>query len=299
LLGSYLAYNSETKEIELERIYSTLATKGIKAHVCPFNKCCREINLLSALRGKWFWERCRRYILQFLLIKPTCTLLEVLAYAFNIGNPNDISNVLESIIFVSVSLSLYYLVLFYQILHEELAYARPLLKFLTVKSVLFFTFWQAFFLEIFQNQIFGIFGLPANSNQGLYLLNVLESDLVCFEMVILSIVASNAYGHKDFEQACRKNWLLGGENARGLVQKFLKNVVQEAVTETLEDLRDLTQPFEKLEKTQVTIETKTDVSFENQNTSADKKEFQADVKETPRVIPNFLEKSPQKQGARF
>jgi len=49
--------------------------------------------------------------------------------------------VLQGIVFVSVMLSVYYLVLFYQLLKEELAFARPLLKFVSVKGVLFFTFW--------------------------------------------------------------------------------------------------------------------------------------------------------------
>ena len=42
---------------------------------------------------------------------------------------------------ISVSLSLYFLVLFYKATEERLAPYRPLNKFVTVKAVLFFSFW--------------------------------------------------------------------------------------------------------------------------------------------------------------
>lgn len=49
----------------------------------------------------------------------------------------------------SVTLSLYYLVLFYHALSKPLSPHRPLLKFLTVKTTLFFTFWLNFYRIIF------------------------------------------------------------------------------------------------------------------------------------------------------
>jgi hypothetical protein len=45
------------------------------------------------------------------------------------------------IVCISISLSLYYLVLFYNALKKPLAKFNPLLKFLTIKITLFFTFW--------------------------------------------------------------------------------------------------------------------------------------------------------------
>lgn len=43
--------------------------------------------------------------------------------------------------FISITFCLYYLALFYNALHEKLAPYKPLLKFVVVKGVVFFTFW--------------------------------------------------------------------------------------------------------------------------------------------------------------
>jgi len=51
-------------------------------------------------------------------------------------------------VFFSVTFALYYLVLFFHTLHEELAPYKPLVKFLTIKGVLFLTFWQEIILQL-------------------------------------------------------------------------------------------------------------------------------------------------------
>ena len=51
---------------------------------------------------------------------------------------------------VSVSVALYGLFLFYEATKPILAKYEPVLKFLTVKSVIFLTFWQGVLLAIFE-----------------------------------------------------------------------------------------------------------------------------------------------------
>lgn len=47
----------------------------------------------------------------------------------------------NSILLVSASVCVYYLVLFYKAIETEIRSYRPLLKFLTVKGIIFFTYW--------------------------------------------------------------------------------------------------------------------------------------------------------------
>jgi hypothetical protein len=56
----------------------------------------------------------------------------------------------EWIVCISISYALYYLVLFYHALKHPLAPYSPLLKFLTIKITLFFTFWQKIVINMFK-----------------------------------------------------------------------------------------------------------------------------------------------------
>lgn len=74
-----------------------------------------------------------------------------------------ISSLVSWVVAISASYSLYYLVLFYHALHKPLAPYSPLLKFLTIKITLFFTFWQKIMISIFEEQFFGCFDHKAES----------------------------------------------------------------------------------------------------------------------------------------
>lgn len=57
----------------------------------------------------------------------------------------------------SISYSLYYLVLFYHALKTPLAKYSPMLKFLTIKVTLFFTFWQKLVIGMLEEPVFECF----------------------------------------------------------------------------------------------------------------------------------------------
>ena len=107
-------------------------------------------------------------------------------------------------------------------------------------------------------------------------------------MVILAILTTIAYSYRDFHEAQKKNWLLAGEGVGTLAKKFLNDVVSGTVTTTLEDLKDLRQPFEKLEKTEVLIEHKTTGS--DDDSEGGRREFNTQMYEKPHIIPNFIPK---------
>jgi len=76
--------------------------------------------------------------------------------------------------------------------------------------VLFFTFWQAFFIEVFQQNILNSLNIE-NPDEGAVFISTAESILVCIEMVLLSVITTCAFSFKDFQEAQKKNWLLGGD----------------------------------------------------------------------------------------
>jgi Organic solute transporter Ostalpha len=92
-------------------------------------------NTLRALKY-WTW--------QFVVIRPVCSVLMILLELVGMY-PAWLDWTFTIILNISVSMALYALVLFYHVFAKELAPHKPLAKFLCVKGIVFFCFWQVTF----------------------------------------------------------------------------------------------------------------------------------------------------------
>lgn len=92
---------------------------------------------------------------------------------------------------LSVSLSLYFLVLFYKATEERLAPFSPFYKFVTVKAILFFSFWQSCLFQILSSMDM------LSRDTGNILLNL----IISLEMVFAAIAQSMAFSYADFADA--------------------------------------------------------------------------------------------------
>ena len=81
----------------------------------------------------WTW--------QFVVIRPVCSLL-MIALQLLEWYTTPISWIFTIILNISVSLALYSLVVFYHVFEKELKPHSPLAKFLCIKGIVFFCFWQ-------------------------------------------------------------------------------------------------------------------------------------------------------------
>ncbi|KAI1725433.1 organic solute transporter ostalpha domain-containing protein [Ditylenchus destructor] len=115
------------------------------------------MTLTCCLQGKQytieFLRFCKKATLQFCLIKPVMaalTLLLMIMNKYEDGNWSlDQGYIYITIVYnISVSLALYGLFLFYTATRDLLHPYSPVLKFLTVKSVIFLSFWQGFLLAV-------------------------------------------------------------------------------------------------------------------------------------------------------
>ncbi|KVI10515.1 Organic solute transporter Ost-alpha [Cynara cardunculus var. scolymus] len=82
-------------------------------------------------------------LFQFVVIRPACSVLMIVLQLLEIY-PDWLSWTFTMILNVSVSLALYSLVVFYHVFAKELAPHKPLAKFLCVKGIVFFCFWQMY-----------------------------------------------------------------------------------------------------------------------------------------------------------
>ncbi|XP_051125367.1 uncharacterized protein LOC127247533 isoform X2 [Andrographis paniculata] len=130
------------------------------------------------------------WTLQFVVIRPVCSVLMIACQLLDVY-PSWLSWTFTIILNVSVSLALYSLVVFYHVFAKELAPHKPLAKFLCVKGIVFFCFWQGIVLEI----LVGMGILKSNHFwlDAEHLEEALQNVMVIVEMVFFSLLMQYAY----------------------------------------------------------------------------------------------------------
>ncbi|XP_048323350.2 uncharacterized protein LOC107422141 [Ziziphus jujuba] len=130
----------------------------------------------------WTW--------QFVIIRPVCSILMITLQIIGIY-PNWLSWTFTIILNVSVSLALYSLVVFYHVFAKELQPHKPLAKFLCIKGIVFFCFWQGILLDILVK-----LGILKSHHFWLdveHIQKATQNILVCMEMVVFSVLQQYAY----------------------------------------------------------------------------------------------------------
>ncbi|KAG6776979.1 hypothetical protein POTOM_016776 [Populus tomentosa] len=130
----------------------------------------------------WTW--------QFVIIRPLCSILMITLQMLGIY-PNWLSWTFTIILNISVSVALYSLVLFYHVFAKELAPHKPLAKFLCIKGIVFFCFWQGIVLDMLVSA-----GIIRSHHFWLdveHIEEAFQNVLVILEMVVFSVLQQYAY----------------------------------------------------------------------------------------------------------
>ncbi|KAF8752762.1 Pectate lyase [Rhizoctonia solani] len=95
-------------------------------------------------------------VLQYVIIRPAVSIIGIICEALHIlcqssWSYKHPSVYLTAVDFVSISVALYGLILFYDLTKQELNGRRPLAKFLTIKLIVMCTFYQEFVFDALQN----------------------------------------------------------------------------------------------------------------------------------------------------
>ena len=144
----------------------------------------------------------KRGILQYAWLKPLLAVATIIMKGVGIYQEGYISwssgyfwtGVLYNI---SVTLSLYSLGLFWVCMHQDLKPFRPMPKFLSIKLIIFASYWQGFLLSVLvwvgaiPDKVEGY--TPDN------LAAAIQDALICIEMPIFAITHWYAFSWKDFK----------------------------------------------------------------------------------------------------
>ncbi|XP_063702651.1 transmembrane protein 184B isoform X2 [Culicoides brevitarsis] len=183
-------------------IMSEIRGKPIKSS-CLYGTCC--------LTGKTytigFLRFCKQATLQFCLVKPLMAFIIIFLQAFGHYHDGDwnISGgyIYTTIIYnFSVSLALYGLYLFYFATRDLLTPFEPVLKFCTIKSVIFLSFWQGVGLAILEkaNLISSIVSSEGEHTDAGTVSAGYQNFLICIEMLFAAIALRYAFPYQVYAQ---------------------------------------------------------------------------------------------------
>jgi hypothetical protein len=176
-------------------IMAEIRGKPIKTHWL-YCTCC--------LRGRTytigFLRFCKQATLQFCLVKPVVAFSTILLqsmghYRDGDWSPNSGYLYITMIYNVSVSLALYGLFLFYYATRELLSPFDPILKFSTIKAVIFLSFWQGVLLAILEKaEIIGPLFDPSGARLPNGTISAgYQNFFICIEMFFAAIALRYAF----------------------------------------------------------------------------------------------------------
>ncbi|KAA1085749.1 hypothetical protein PGT21_050057 [Puccinia graminis f. sp. tritici] len=164
-------------------------------HPWPFSKLLSPIDISDP----YTFLNIKRGIFQYVQVKPILVIVTVIFKATKTYNDGDLKftngyTYVSLAYNFSVSLCLYCLAVFWMCTGADLKPFRPMPKFLCIKGVIFFSFWQGFGISILV-----ALGLLKSARYPTETLSLaIQDTLICFEMPLFSILHLYAFSHKDF-----------------------------------------------------------------------------------------------------
>ncbi|KAG7098575.1 hypothetical protein E1B28_000506 [Marasmius oreades] len=168
----------------------------------PIPFCCWRYRPTKA----YFMYTVKWAVLQYVIIRPATTIAGIICQALGVlceaagFDPHWANVYLQAIDFASISVALYGLLLFYGLTKEELAKRKPLAKFLAIKLIVMFTFYQSFVFHALEDRVIKATPYWTTTN----IANGLNALAICIEMIFFAILMWWAYNAKDYEVAGQK-----------------------------------------------------------------------------------------------
>lgn len=195
VIYNFMVYllNYLNMEIDLE---ACLELKSQVYHIFPL--CC----LPPWTMGTEFVHLCKHGILQYTVVRPVTTFMSFICKLSGVyGGGQFRADVAFPYLVVVNNLSqfaaMYCLVLFYKATASELKPMRPLPKFLCIKAVVFFSFFQGVLIDLLV--YFGIFVSKSNDpGDGLNISTRLQNVLICIEMCIAAITHHYIFSYESY-----------------------------------------------------------------------------------------------------
>lgn len=184
-------------EMELD---ITIEEKPAVKHLFPC--CC----LKPCPGGRDFIQGCKHGILQYTVMRPLTTITSLiceLSGVYGEGKfvPNAAYPYIVAINNISQFIAMYSLVLFYKAYKEQLSPMKPVAKFLCIKAVVFFSFFQSVIISIlvYTGVIHESFTAGEGKDKDVGEIGrSLQDFIICIEMFLAAVAHYYAFSHRPF-----------------------------------------------------------------------------------------------------
>ncbi|CEM15624.1 unnamed protein product [Vitrella brassicaformis CCMP3155] len=192
-------------------------------HFIPFRWFLRDWHM-----GGEFLAMCFRGVLQYIPISILTTIVSLVAWSFRVYKEGrftfqSVYPWLTLLKNFSQIWAMYSLILFYHAIHHKLVNIRPLAKFLCIKGLVFFTFWQS--VAIAALQYVGV--IKAEKWELIHTWSTREiaigvgNFVLCIEMLGFAIAHCYAYPYDEFSRPLVDHArLISGELTRSVAGPF-------------------------------------------------------------------------------
>ena len=210
--------------------------KPTQPHIWPLS-----IFLRPPRMGEDFLRLCRHGVINYVVVRPATSALAFISEANGVYGEGQILNpwvaypYLMFINNLSQAWAMYCLILLYKVMYRELAPLNPFWKFVSVKAVVFFSFWQSMaFAVLVKTGVISVNDQTwASDYDAATLANSIQAFCICIEMFFAAIAHSYAFPPEEYNM---------GQQV--LPRKFSENVLE------LFDVRDVYQDIKNFAQQQ-------------------------------------------------
>lgn len=196
-LTSYLGGDPHTNSfLEIER--KLRRRDKMQQHIFP-------LCWLQTWSEETFVQGCRTGVNAYVFCRVVSGILELVLQPFGLYRPGDLSWSAPYLYFTIVNniascWAIYCLILFYIALEPELRPINPLSKFVCIKIVVFFSWWQSVILVLLEDA--GLLTDAANAikgqKDGMQLAVAIQDFFICIEMLFVALAHTWAFSYKEF-----------------------------------------------------------------------------------------------------
>lgn len=189
LLIDYVASTASGHDVR-----KAMARKSKSSLPMPF--CCMRYRPTKA----YFMYTVKWSVLQYVIIRPAVSIAGIICEYYGVlcstasTSPYYAQLYLSIIDFISITVALYGLIVFYGLSKEELAGKRPLAKFLTIKLIVMATFYQSFIFSMLEGRVIHATAYWTETN----IADGLNAMTTCVEMVLFAGFMMRAYSWNEY-----------------------------------------------------------------------------------------------------